>query len=95
MRDRDLQYRELRAAEKARYLAANAPVFPDAERRWRQYENLILDRFGPDRQFPPERRVRALDIAWANRDRHFQWASNKTNSGGPKKQPTAKPQREG
>lgn len=82
MRDRDLQYRGRRAAERERYLAVNALAFPDAENRRRDYENLILDRFEPGRH-PPTRRAQALDIAWANRDRAFGQARTTTN--GPKK----------
>ena len=81
MRDRDLQYRGRRAAERERYLAVNALAFPDAAHRWHTYENLILDRFGPGRQFPPIHRTQALDIAWANRD----IGQARTTTNGPKK----------
>ena len=40
--------REIRLAEKARYIAANSARFPDVIDRWKRYEKLILDKYTPE-----------------------------------------------
>lgn len=61
--------RELREAEKARYLTVNSAVYPDAVERWKKYEELILNKYLPH-TFPPHRREQALDLAWTRRDKY-------------------------
>lgn len=70
VRETDLNYyRKLREQERERYLAVSP--YHDATYRWRQYEHLILDKYGPFRHGQRRwRLVQALDEAWKNRDKH-------------------------
>jgi hypothetical protein len=72
-----MTYKEQREQEKARYIEVNRSRFPDVYQRWRDYEDTILTKFGKGLEFPRHTRSHALDLAWAKRDRHNTWASNK------------------
>ena len=63
-----INFREVRDREKYLYITTNQDKLPDVYKRWSDYEDLILKKFG-DPPNPKIRRVRALDIAWERRDR--------------------------
>lgn len=82
--------RALREAERERYFDAHRATLPDIKRRWRNYENLILTKFGPKgyraatkvtlyRRRADEVRMQALDYAWERRDRYHEWVANGKN----------------
>lgn len=85
METKQQQAREIRLAERARYLEINSSTYPDAEERWKKYEKLIYDRYTT--LVNSRRGLRyeqALDIAWIARDkRHSEnvGQSKQTRSG--------------
>lgn len=74
-----MNYRDIRAKERSRYLEVNGAKLLDSEKRWDDYERLIVSKFGPGRVWPPARWDQAIDYAWEARDVHNTRASKGNN----------------